>query len=576
MPPVFTPGQPLQLHESYKARKQARNFWRRAYWSGPNFAAGKDAIGSQLLPKHERETEDRYTRRLTQAIVRRYPRYIIDRYNDHANRVPAERPESTGPYGQLLADATGSGLSLPRLMRKAMRMAQIQAEAYLLADFNMAGVFLTAADEAAAGKRGIIQLVKPDQVVWWSDWHGQVDSAVITFCDREGKDFAWYVTATTQQRVQLERKENELKVVGADDEQKHNFKGCPLVRLVPEWDDEVDGGDDSLDSFDSQVAPLAESQKRILNIDSWLLEELQGSTFTTPVFLGVDPDQMANAVVGVGKGLAIPGGAGGTPSLDKLGADPAQAESLRVSLDREVKELYRAAGLSSGNPTETAQPESGVAKAFAFNEVEARLSALADAAEDAENLVVKRLSSGSGWSYPGDANWPDSFATPDLVEDLEFTIRTITAPLPQVIKDQQVKTYAAEAYKFTPDQNAALETQMAAQQQQVQDDAENPFVNPPKQTDTAPVPATTGQPASDAGKVQDTALNGAQVTALQGIIQSVASGQLPALAAELMIIAAFPDMDEAEVKKMVASADKFTPETPAKEQHAAPPFPPAK
>lgn len=479
MPPNFEVGKPLPLHDSYTARKVARNFWRRSYWSGPKFAEGLDANGNPILQKHERETPERYARRLAQADPRDYPRYIVDRYNDHANRMGAKRKETeAGAYSTLLKDATGSGISLPRLMRKAMRMAQIQKEAYLFADFNIAGVYLSAGAEAAAGKRGIIRLVKPDQVLWWSDWQGQVDSALITFCDRDGQDFAWYVTAETQQRITLERKEKELLVASWDEPQKHNFKGCPLVRLDPEWDDQDEENDDALDSYSSQIAPLSQSQKRILSIDSWLYEELQGNTFTTPVFLGVDPAQMKDATVGVGLGLAIPGGTGSPPSIDHLGADPAQADSLRVSLDRETKELYRAAGLSPGNPTEAAQPESGVAKAFAFNEVEARLSALANAAESAENTVVMRLSSGAGFSYPGDADWPDSFASPDLAADLEYTIRTITTPLPQVIKDQQVKNYAAAAYKLTAEQNKELDAQIAAQKDQGKQDAANPFLNP--------------------------------------------------------------------------------------------------
>lgn len=61
------------------------------------------------------------------------------------------------------------------------------------------------------------------------------------------------------------------------------------------------------------------------------------------------------------------------------------------------------------------------------------------------------------------------------------------------------------------------------------------------------------------GTVQDTALNGAQVTALQEIIQSVALGQLPAASALAMIEVAFPGVDLGKIQKMVAAAANFTP-----------------
>lgn len=56
------------------------------------------------------------------------------------------------------------------------------------------------------------------------------------------------------------------------------------------------------------------------------------------------------------------------------------------------------------------------------------------------------------------------------------------------------------------------------------------------------------------GDVQTTALNGAQVTSLQGIVQSVALRQLPAESAVQMIMAAFPTLDRERVEAMVLPA----------------------
>lgn len=60
------------------------------------------------------------------------------------------------------------------------------------------------------------------------------------------------------------------------------------------------------------------------------------------------------------------------------------------------------------------------------------------------------------------------------------------------------------------------------------------------------------------GDVQGAALNGAQVQALQSVVQAVASGQLPADAAREIILAAFP-IDPAAVDKMLASLNSFEP-----------------
>lgn len=65
--------------------------------------------------------------------------------------------------------------------------------------------------------------------------------------------------------------------------------------------------------------------------------------------------------------------------------------------------------------------------------------------------------------------------------------------------------------------------------------------------------AATAVAAGDA-TVQDTALNGAQVAALQGVVQSVADSMLAPEAAKVIIARAFPAFSEADVARMVDAA----------------------
>lgn len=81
------------------------------------------------------------------------------------------------------------------------------------------------------------------------------------------------------------------------------------------------------------------------------------------------------------------------------------------------------------------------------------------------------------------------------------------------------------------------------------------------EAEDAPGSATLAGGAAEG--IQDKALNGAQVASLNAIVQSVASGMLPAEAAVLMITGAFPTIPEADAKAMIAAAAAFDPETPA-------------
>lgn len=473
-------GKPLPLHPDFSRQAKARSFWRRsdkAAWDYCGVSTSSityDASGIwPILPRHERETLPRYERRKAQAIARGYQRQILDRFSDHVFRVPAARPDAVGEYGKLMADADGAGTKLPDLVKRALRRAQTEGPCYLLADSNQQAVYATKADEIAAGKRGVVTIVGADQVVWWRMWRGVVMEAIILLCDRDGEDYAYYVTETTAQRVNIQIKEGQIQpvVISVEDEIPHSYGGCPLVAMVPQF------GEDDSPGNTSQGAPLAESIKRICNIESWLLEETQAVTFTTQVFIGVNADQVKSVEAGPGMAVCLesPGA-----SIDKLTADPAQAESLRSTLERETTELYRAAGITAFSPTQAQQPESGVAKAFAFNEIEAKLSALAQAAQTAENLTVKRLSSGNGWPYPGDTSYPANFALPDLADELDYVIRMTTSDLPAILKDKSIREFSQMSFRLNKEEQVELDAQLVEREQQkIEDQTTNPAQRKP-------------------------------------------------------------------------------------------------
>lgn len=75
-------------------------------------------------------------------------------------------------------------------------------------------------------------------------------------------------------------------------------------------------------------------------------------------------------------------------------------------------------------------------------------------------------------------------------------------------------------------------------------------------------PVLPGTVDPNAAVVQDTALNGAQVQALQAIITAVAAGQLPAGTARAMIAASFPAVPTATVDAMLAGLEGWEPPEP--------------
>jgi HK97 family phage portal protein len=76
--------------------------------------------------------------------------------------------------------------------------------------------------------------------------------------------------------------------------------------------------------------------------------------------------------------------------------------------------------------------------------------------------------------------------------------------------------------------------------------------------------------AGAATPVQDTALNGAQISSLLEVVAAVSDGTLSPEGAVALILAAFPGIDEAEAKKIVAGINEKPPE-PAPAPGAPPP-----
>lgn len=85
----------------------------------------------------------------------------------------------------------------------------------------------------------------------------------------------------------------------------------------------------------------------------------------------------------------------------------------------------------------------------------------------------------------------------------------------------------------------------------------------------AATPAEEGAPLADSaeaaavGDVQATALNGAQIQALAGIIKQVADGELPLDSAKALAGSAFPLIPAEEIEKIFAPLAGFTPTQPA-------------
>ncbi len=451
-------GKKVKLSQEYIESVRERSFWQAAYDSKHTFAGGYDAGGLPILPKYEKERDPDYIFRKATSISRPFTRAVIGAYHNRVARAPIVRQVGDPRYQAFIEDCDGLGTPLTAFMHTALRKSQIRGQEFILCDSTVdpSVQVVTAADEAAIGARLVLVAIDADSVLEYRLYRGVVQNAVLLMEDVNGKKFLLVVNTQFTQRIELNQKEiqksaPEILPTEVKEPVPHKYGACPLVKLEP------------LEGY-SQSGAVAESQKRICGLESMEFLEYAHATFTTWAFMGADPEQLKGiGEVGAGIAIAVPPGPGtnNVPELAKMGADPAQSESLRKAYEKEVKELYRGAGLSPGNPTDSGTPESGIAKSFRMDEINAILAAISMCGGDAENRTVRLLSKAGAFKFPGKARWPEDFNTPSLIQELEAVLRVWESNLPDTLRRDAARRFMASRRPLiSPEETKKLEAEL--------------------------------------------------------------------------------------------------------------------
>ncbi len=438
-------GETLPLHADYSDDALARAFWRLTYETGRKYIRGLDARGGKVLIPHEREKEG-YERRLSMTKPRNHAGPIIRRYNNHVFRIEAQRSDDESTvYQELLADVDGHGNNINAFMAKALERAQVERESYIMVDSTKdTDEETTQAQADESGARAVLKLICADSVLNWTEYDDAITELLVTMQREDGTKFARLYNDETYQEIEL--KEDGKSIASFGDEIAHGYNALPIIRMRPFCGE-------------SQISPLAESQQCITNLMSWLIEEMGNITFSQMVASGVAASDVKDVYVGNNRMICLPNPAA---KLDMIGADPAQAESLRAAIKDEERELYRVAGIQADDPTKAGAPESGIAKAFKHNDLSANLAALASCVEDAENQAMKILFDVIGEEYPGDVKFPDDFDLPNIADDLAEVISAVTVTaLPKTIKNKITADFAQRHLTLTKEEAASLKTELA-------------------------------------------------------------------------------------------------------------------
>ena len=442
-PIALLPGREVPFHPDYFRQRAARSFWRLSYQGGAKYKSGKDALGEEVFIKHEQESQQGVKRRKRLAVYRNYCKPIVNKYNDFVFIQPVKRDSSNQMFAQWSMNVDSLGTPLHEFMRLELRQAAVEGVRYCLVESTKAGADKTQAQAQAAGDRLFLIGLDADRIIHWTERAGMLAQALV------------YLPALQQVRLydsanvvigRLDPKDSG-KLAAVENPVPHGYASLPVVKIC------------ALPDNASQIEDIAECNKSLFNMDALLREELARQTFTQWLITGIDAEDMAKAeaVLG-GRRLWCINKQG--IEARQLGSDISQAESIRKTIDGDIKEIYRLSGLH--NPDVLQKAESGRALHIRWNDVEITAAAIADHAEQAENRIIDLWVQGmGGGQLVAHSDYPEEFDTEDLAISLQMTLAMLPAGLPPLLKRLQIREFAARAYpKMSLEEKQVLEAEL--------------------------------------------------------------------------------------------------------------------
>lgn len=168
----------------------------------------------------------------------------------------------------------------------------------------------------------------------------------------------------------------------------------------------------------SRIADISFVARDVFNACSELRQILRDQTFAILTMQGT-ADEYDEIKVGTSKGLLYP------VDRDRPGyisPEAANAEVMFKHIDRQISTMFRLAKLEGGSAKpqdQSAQTQSGVSKAWDFNETNQALSDLADNMQDGESKLWRTFAQWEGKEFDGHVIYPKEFSVQSLNEDLD-------------------------------------------------------------------------------------------------------------------------------------------------------------
>ena len=409
-------------HPLYYKLLSEFSYYNASYAGGARFKDAIDSQGEPVFIPHEHESPQAVKRRKKMSVYHNYVKAIVDRLVGYVHESAITRSEAE------VFKAWENEIDLSLKMREGSQKASVLGRWHWIIDSTKTEDILTESQAQEAGVTITLADLPPERVI---DWNKNFTEMLVIHEDPAyefGLVIHWkpltYIKYGLDKTGRIANSSGEI------------IHGYPRIPIVTMW-----GLNPDCDPSSSVVGDIVEACRILYNLDSILREELSRQTFTKWVLWGVDPEKLAQSekVLGSRNVTAINVKAS-DGRLDRMASDSSQAESLRATMESDVREIYRMIGLRM--PEVEVGPESGRALKVRFVETALLAAKLAKNAEIAESQIIDLYNSATGQDIEH-PEYPEitDFDEASLTEDLKATLDIITNDLPDIVKSEKVKQY---------------------------------------------------------------------------------------------------------------------------------------
>jgi hypothetical protein len=447
--------EPPPYHCDYFLQVQAMKFWETSAKGGYKYKNGMDADGQPIFQPHPQETGISSARRKVLSPCLNYAGPIAKKYNSIVFTSTIKRDHNNSRLKTWFENVDGKGTCMAEFMRKLAMKASILGKYYVQMESTRQETILSEAQEQLNGEGLYCIPIHPNLVINWVEADDRLVEVLVNYpterCVR-------LYTNTTISTAWL-NKEGKIRKI---DVVTNPYGVLNIVKIRYDEDD------------NSEIDDISENQKCLFNQSSTLIEELTKQTFSSFLVGG----KGASAITAVSSNRT--GGQQPTWSqqdigprkitfvdidgmhVERLGADPSQATSIKESMVFYIDQIYRAAGLHYIAAENTGNVESAKAIVAKKDDAATMARRMADSWEEGENALIELWSIGMGGQSYEETHYEDDFTNEDIVSELQMTLDVIGGALPGILKSKSVQHLAPKLVKLTPEEEEEVKDQAEA------------------------------------------------------------------------------------------------------------------